>query len=80
VSLRERHGSNHRRVPHGALDPYKAHSNGTPEYDDNPTTASEPGMQLMIPIDRTTHNGFEQIYVPSASGGWLPATNVRFTT
>ena len=55
---------------------YKSHSNGTPPYNYNPTTAADPEMQFTTRIDAATQNGSEQIYVPSATGAWLPTTHV----
>src|SRR5262249_29426542 len=55
---------------------YKNHAAGTPPYNYNPATAADPEMQFMTRIDAATQNGSEQIFVPSATGAWLPTTRV----
>jgi uncharacterized repeat protein (TIGR01451 family) len=55
---------------------YKNHKAGTPPYNYNPSTAADPEMQFTTRIDAATQNGSEQIYVPSATGAWLPTTHV----
>jgi uncharacterized repeat protein (TIGR01451 family) len=55
---------------------FKNHKAGTPPYNYNPSTAADPEMQFTTRIDAATLNGSEQIYVPSATGAWLPTTGV----
>src|SRR5262249_56163623 len=55
---------------------YKNHAAGTPPYNYNPATSADPEMQFTTRIDAATQNGSEQIFVPSATGAWLPTTHV----
>jgi hypothetical protein len=47
---------------------------GAPPSSYNPAPAA--AMQPLTRIDGATQNGSEQIFVPSASGAWLPTTHV----